>query len=419
LKSVAFTFGAGAKQKITLKVNMKTKIAGTSVLFVALMALALVGKTQSNAPKVDVAKQFELAARQYEGMLAAHPDVTKFPQSTKPDGTPDDRTANWWCSGFFGSSLWYLFEYTGNEKWKTAAHKWTMAVESQKNNKGTHDLGFMLYGPFGNGYRLTQNPDYLEPLTTGAASLATRFKPSVGLIKSWDKHDNCDYPVIIDNMMNLEFLFWAAKQTGNKNLFDIAVTHANNTIKSHFRNDLSSYHVVCYNPDGTVFRKKTHQGANDTSAWARGQAWALYGFTVMYRETRDTAYLNQAEGIAQFILNHPNMPADGVPYWDFDAPNIPNEERDASAAAINAAALLELCRYSAAHKAQYFAYAERVLVSLSSPAYHAPIGQNNHFLLMHSVGNKPSGREINTPIVYADYYYLEALLRYRAFFKSN
>ena len=183
-------------------------------------------------------------------------------------------------------------------------------------------------------------------------------------------------------------------------------------MKHHFRKDYSSYHVVCYEPGTKVFRKKTHQGAADSSAWARGQAWALYGYTMMYRETKNKKYLKQAEGIAKFMINHPNLPADKIPYWDFDAPNIPNEERDASSGAIMASALLELSTYSSKNKANYFSIAEQVLASLSSDAYKAKLGENNHFILKHSVGHKPGNSEIDTPIVYADYYYLEALLRY-------
>ena len=362
---------------------------------------------------VDVEKEFIFAAQQYEGMLVSHPDLTKFPQSTKKNGEPDDRTSEWWCSGFFGGSLWQIFEFTREDKWKNAADKWTRAVEKEKYNTRTHDLGFILYCTFGNGYRLTNNNDYVEPMTTGANSLATRFNPDYGLIKSWERHADCDYPVIIDNMMNLEFLFWAAKKSNDKRLYNIAVTHADNTMKHHFRKDYSSYHVVCYEPGTKVFRKKTHQGAADSSAWARGQAWALYGYTMMYRETKNKKYLKQAEGIAKFMINHPNLPADKIPYWDFDAPNIPNEERDASAGAIMASALLELSTYSSKNKANYFSIAEQVLASLSSDAYKAKLGENNHFILKHSVGHKPGNSEIDTPIVYADYYYLEALLRYK------
>lgn len=385
------------------------KIILQFILFIAVAAPVSAQKK----PLVDVDGAFSAAAKHYTNMLASHPDVKQFPQSTKKDGTPDNRTSEWWCSGFFGGSLWYLFEYTGETKWKEAADRWTKAVEKEKHNTRTHDLGFMLYCPYGNGYRLTKNESYIEPMLTGANSLATRFNPNYGVIKSWDKHADCEYPVIIDNMMNLEFLFWAAKQSNDKKLYDIAVTHADNTLKNHFRADYSSYHVVCYLPGTKVFRKKTHQGAADSSAWARGQAWALYGYTMMYRETKDKKYLAQAEGIAKFIINHPNLPADKIPYWDFNAPNLPNEERDASAGAIVASALIELSAYSKKNKTFYFSTAEQMLASLASPAYTAKVNENNNFILKHSVGHKPGNSEINTPIVYADYYYLEALLRYK------
>ena len=378
-----------------------------------ILIITATGAFAQKKPLVNVDQAFNAAAKHYVNMLATHPDASQFPQSTKKDGTPDNRTSEWWCSGFFGGSLWYLYEYTGEAKWKDAANKWTKAVEKEKNNTRTHDLGFMLYCPFGNGYRLTQNAAYVEPMLTGANALATRFDPKYGLIKSWDKHADCEYPVIIDNMMNLEFLFWAAKQAKDKRLYDIAVTHADNTLKHHFRDDYSSYHVVCYLPGTKVFRKKTHQGASDSSAWARGQAWALYGYTMMYRETKDKKYLKQAEGIAKFIINHPNLPKDKIPYWDFNAPNLPNEERDASAGAIVASALIELSFYSKENKKLYFSTAEQMLVSLASPAYTAKVNENNNFILKHSVGHKPGNSEINTPIVYADYYYLEALLRYK------
>lgn len=361
--------------------------------------------------QINVKQEFESAAKQYEGMLAAHPDLTKFPQSTNPDGSPRDMKSDWWCSGFFGGSLWYLYEYTHDPKWKEAAERWTMAVEKEQYNTGTHDLGFMLYCPFGNGYRLTQNETYKNIMLTGAKSLATRFNPQVGLIKSWNKfQQKYDYPVIIDNMMNLEFLFWAAKTSGDKSLYNLSVTHADNTLKNHFRADNSSYHVICYGPNGEVLAKKTHQGAADESAWARGQAWGLYGYTVMYRETKDPKYLAQAHKIAAFILNNPNLPADKIPYWDYSKPN---EERDASAGAITASALFELAQYSTAkQKTYYIQNATKMLETLSSQAFKAQIGQNNHFILMHSTGHKPGNSEVDVPLVYADYYYLEALLRY-------
>lgn len=360
--------------------------------------------------KVDVQKAMSYAQGQYSLMLKANTDLSRFPQSVKKEGTLDTRTSDWWCSGFFGGSLWYLYEFTKDPKWKDAADKWTMAVEKEKYNKTTHDLGFMLYCPFGNGYRLTKNEKYKEIMLVGAESLATRFNPKIGLIKSWEEFKGFDYPVIIDNMMNLEFLLWAAKASGNSKFYDLSITHADNTLKNHFRKDYSSYHVVCYDTTGKVLARKTNQGAADESAWARGQAWAVYGYTMMYRETRNKKYLNQAINIAKFIASHPNLPSDKIPYWDFNAPNIPNEERDASAAAITASALLELYTYT--KDKAHFRLAEDMLRSLSGKVYTAKLGENNNFLLKHSVGSKPYKSEVNTPIIYADYYYLEALLRY-------
>ncbi|MFD2933733.1 glycoside hydrolase family 88 protein [Spirosoma flavum] len=361
---------------------------------------------------INVDNEFAFAAQQYALMLKSHPDTTKFPQSTNPDGTVRNMSSDWWCSGFFGGSLWYLYERTKAPALKEAAQKWTMAVAKEQGNTGTHDLGFMLYCPFGNGYRLTKNATYPPILLTGAKSLATRFDPKVGVIKSWNKFQTYDYPVIIDNMMNLEFLFWAAKTSGNKDFYNLSVTHADNTMKNHYRPNYSSYHVVCYNPDGTVTAKKTAQGYADNSAWARGQAWGLYGYTVMYRETKDKKYLDHARHIADFYLNHPNLPTDKIPYWDFNAPAIPNEERDASAGAITASALLELCTYGGPSSKIYYQSAVKMLESLSSPTYKANLGENNNFILKHSVGHKPQKSEVDTPIIYADYYYLEALLRY-------
>ena len=377
-----------------------------------LTTLLILFVFQTVSAQINVQKEFEFAAKQYEGMLASHPDLTQFPQSTKPDGTPNNQTSDWWCSGFFGGSLWYIYEYTKDSIWKDAADRWTMAVEKEKFNTTTHDLGFMLYCPFGNGYRITQNEKYKNILLTGAKSLATRFDPKVGLIKSWEIFQKTyKYPVIIDNMMNLEFLFWAAKASGDKAFYNICVTHADNTLKNHFRQDNSSYHVVCYGPDGEVLARKTHQGAADESAWSRGQSWGLYGYTVMYRETKDLKYLTKAHKIASFILNNPNLPADKIPYWDYSKPG---EVRDASAAAIAASALLELSQYSnPEQKKNYIDVATKMLESLSSPAYRAKLGENNHFILMHSTGHKPGNSEVDVPLVYADYYYLEALLRYQ------
>jgi hypothetical protein len=259
---------------------------------------------------------------------------------------------------------------------------------------------------------LTNDPAYKEVLLQGAKSLTKRFNPNTGVIKSWD-HAKGQYLVIIDNMMNLELLFWATKVSGDSSFYKIAVTHANTTMKNHFRPDNSSYHVLKYDTiTGEVLSKKTAQGYADESAWARGQAWGLYGYIVTYRETKDKKYLDQAVKIADFILQHPNLPKDKVPYWDHNAPNIPNEERDASAAAITASALLELSAYVKNGK-ELVKEAEEILTNLSSPAYLAAVGTNNDFILMHSTGHKPAKSEIDVPIIYADYYYIEGLLRYK------
>jgi len=269
----------------------------------------------------------------------------------------------------------------------------------------------MLYCSFGNGLHLTNDPAYKAILIQGAKSLCTRFSPKAGVIKSWD-HGKDKFPVIIDNMMNLEFLFWTTKVTGDSSFYKIAVTHANTTMKNHFRPDNSSYHVLHYDTaTGNVINKVTAQGYANESAWARGQAWGLYGYTMTYRETKDKKYLDQAVKIAEFFLNHPNLPKDKVPYWDFNAPDIPNTQRDASAAAIAASGLLELGGY-VKNGTKYIQAAEEMLISLSSPAYLAKLNTNQNFILMHSVGHKPAKSEIDVPITYADYYYVEALLRY-------
>ncbi|WP_046243568.1 glycoside hydrolase family 88 protein [Hymenobacter terrenus] len=376
--------------------------------------LLTAGTILAQTPTLDVAKEFALAGQQYERLLQTHPDLKQTPHSINPDGSLKDMPPSWWCSGFFGGSLWYLFEQTKDPKWKAAANKWSLALSSEQQNTSTHDLGFMLYCSLGNGYRLTKNAAYRPILLTGAQSLATRFHPEVGVIKSWNEHAGYRYPVIIDNMMNLEYLFWAAKESGDKKLYNLCLSHADSTLKNHFRPDYSSYHVVCYGPGGQVLQRKTHQGYADESAWARGQTWGLYGYTVMYRETKNPKYLAQARRIADFYLQHPKLPADKIPYWDFNAPGIPTEERDASAGAIAASALLELCTYSGKEGKAYYQAAVQMLQSLASPAYRAKLGENNHFLLKHSVGSKPHKSEIDVPLVYADYYYLEALLRYEA-----
>ncbi|MEO6523741.1 MAG: glycoside hydrolase family 88 protein [Mucilaginibacter sp.] len=371
------------------------------------------------AQNINIQKEMGFAEKQITLLLNAHSDLTQFPFSVNENGTRKDMPSSWWCSGFFPGILWELYEYTGNLKWKTAAQHWTAMLEKEQYNISTHDLGFMLYCSYGNGYKLTKNKNYKNILKNGAKSLATRYNANVGLIRSWDTFGKYRFPVIIDNMMNLEFLMWASKHGTTNNYKGICISHADKTLQNHFRSDGSCYHVVCYSDSGMVLAKKNHQGFQDESAWARGQAWALYGFTVMYRETGKEKYLEVANKAASYILNNPNLPKDKIPYWDYLAPNIPNEERDASAAAVIASALLELQRYVPTKRVYYVQSAKKIIRSLSSPQYKAGLGENNYFILKHSVGAKTLGKEVDKPLVYADYYYLEALLRLAAIEKKQ
>jgi unsaturated chondroitin disaccharide hydrolase len=387
-------------------------------LLCVLLPLLLVASTgRAVEPLTNVIDStLATAAKQYEWMLAHLPaDAAKPMPRTFEHGKLTTIPTRDWTSGFFPGSLWYLFEATGDAKWRMAAERYTALIEPEQHNTRTHDVGFILYCSFGNGLRLTGNPAYREVLLNGAQSLSTRFNTTIGSLQSWDKRNGWDFPVIIDNMMNLELMMWAAREGPAARFGDIAIRHADTTLKNHFRPDGSSVHVVDYDPaTGRVQTRVTHQGSADDSAWARGQAWGLYGFTLMYRETRDPRYLAQAQKIAAFLMHHPRLPADKVPYWDFDAPGIPNVPRDAAAAAIMCSALMELRNHVTGPAAtEYSTFAEQQLRSLASPAYLAEPGTNGGFLLKHATGNHPKNSEIDVPIIYADYYFIEALLRAR------
>lgn len=369
---------------------------------------------QDNGLLEIIEKNFKDADAQYK-VLAQNLPADKFPKTYFPlTGKYEFSNSAWWCSGFYPGTLLYLYEQTKDNSLLSEANRILKVLEKEKLNTSTHDLGFMMYCSFGNALLIDPKPEYKEILISSARSLATRFNPTVGCIKSWDGRKN-EYLVIIDNMMNLELLFWATRTTGDSSFYKIAVTHANTTIKNHFRADNSSYHVINYNSEtGAVLQKKTAQGFADESAWARGQAWGLYGYTVMYRETKDKKYLEQANKIAKFILNHPNLPADKIPYWDFNAPDIPNALRDVSAAPIIASALLELKTYVSETEAnEYTAVAEIILRSLSAPVYKAAAGTNGGFILQHGVGHIPQKTEVDVPLTYADYYFIEAMKRYK------
>ncbi|MFI3294735.1 MAG: glycoside hydrolase family 88 protein [Rikenellaceae bacterium] len=378
-----------------------------------------------------IAENFDFAAKQTLRMVETMGENTWFPRTTLPDGSIKYTHANDWTDGFFPGSLWYLYEYTQDTTWRDYAQRWSNAMEKMKFVTWNHDVGFLMYCSFGNGYRLTQDSTMRDVLVQSAKSLSTRFNDTTGCIESWDSRRSWDgetfwdFPVIIDNMMNLELLYFASDATGDSTYRNIATRHALTTLKNHFREDFSSYHVVDYDiHTGEVLARQTCQGFADNSTWARGQAWAIYGFTMVYRFTRDPRFLDAAIGAANYYLGQ--LPQDKVPYWDFNVNSVgydpdfewdphmfTEQPRDASAAAIVSSALFELRGYTDQYKGQYTQAAIEMLESLASERYRAPLYSNNNFLLMHCTGSLPHGSEIDQPLVYADYYFLEALLRYR------
>jgi unsaturated chondroitin disaccharide hydrolase len=382
-----------------------------------ILAMGMVlGFCTVQAQKVNVPKAFANAAKQTDILLG---EITKD-TAAKAKNQVSPRTVEKgklvmvksgdWTSGFFAGELWYLYEFTKDLKWLELARAYTEKIKKEQFNTGTHDLGFMMYCSFGNGYRLTGDTAYRSVIIQSAKSLGKRFNPVAGVIKSWDHNKaKWKFPVIIDNMMNLELLFEATRLTGDSSFYKIAISHADQTLKNHFRPDYSSWHVLDYDMQtGKVAQKLTAQGYSNESAWARGQAWALYGFTICYRETHHQAYLDQAKAIAKFILNNRSTPADGIPYWDYNDPKIPNVSRDASAASITAAALYELDSY--VPDGGYKKSAGHLLYNLNR-FYTSKPGSNKGFILEHSTGHRPANSEIDVPINYADYYYLESLLR--------
>ncbi|NDV64752.1 glycoside hydrolase family 88 protein [Bacteroides sp. 224] len=381
-------------------------------------------KSQSGADS-QVKKDFEFASKQLTYAISEVDKLTAEEAKKEKKGSPLvaprtlDKDGNIklvasrdWTSGFFPGELWYMYEYTKDQKWADAARKFTDPLEREKTNGRTHDMGFKVYCSFGNGYRLTQDENYKNILLESAYTLTTRYKEHIGAIRSWDHStDKWQYPVIIDNMMNLELLFWAFNESKDSLFYNIAVNHAKTTMKNHFRDDYSSYHVIDYDTiTGEVVHKHTHQGYAHESAWSRGQAWGVYGYTMCYRETQLPEFLEQAKHIANYIFSHPNLPEDLIPYWDYDAPEIPNEPRDVSAATVTASALYELSLYDKANAAKYVKWADTILENLSKH-YLAGEGKDGGFLLLHSTGSKPGKFEVDAPISYADYYFLEALLR--------
>ena len=369
----------------------------------ALFALVLCAYGKPSGLKRELKQALKVAVEQEKQQALRMADKEgNFPR-TYEAGEVKFTDVRGWVSGFFPGSLWLLYEYTGDKELRVSAEKYTRWLESLKDYRGTHDLGFMVFCSYGNAYRLTGEEYYKDIIMQASASLASRFDKEVGCIRSWNTgrkvNPELDFRVIIDNMMNLEMLEWAGYH-------DIARKHADTTIKNHFREDNSSYHVVAYNElTGEVVEKRTAQGRHKESAWSRGQSWGLYGYTMMYRMTGDKRYLDQAVRIADYLI--PRLPADAVPNWDYDAQE---QSKDSSAAAIMASALIEL--YGFTKNVDYLATAERQLSSLCSEEYFAKVGENGNFLLKHGVGHYMAKSEVDVPLSYGDYYFIEAAMRY-------
>lgn len=383
-----------------------------------LLAFVFMFSSCGNEKQIDkvIDESLAISLEQYKLMaevMKEKPDL--FPRTLDPDGNLVTTRSEWWTSGFFPGSLWYLYEYSGDTQVLEAARIMTDRVEREKYTTSNHDLGFLIGCSFGNELRLTGEERCREVMITAAKSLSTRFRPNIGLIQSWNSNKQWQCPVIIDNMMNLELLMDVYHMTGDSAYLKIATSHADNTIIHHYRKDVSSFHVVSFDTiTGEVEKKQTHQGYADGSAWARGQAWGLYGYTMMYRETGNGKYLEHAQNIADFLIHHPSMPEDMIPYWDYNAPDIPDARRDASAGAIIASALIELSGYvNDAREKEYLDVAEKQIRILSSPSYLAKKGENGNFILKHGVGHLPGSIEVDVPLTYADYYFIEALMRLR------
>lgn len=385
-------------------------------LFTVLVSLLFSAcKTEeASAPAVNEQALTErlqaLAQKSIDYLPQVPVDSTRIPRALEENGELIATNSRSWTSGFYPGVLWQLSETANGRPLRAPAEQWTAFIEKEKWDDHTHDLGFKLFCSFGQGYRITGREEYKDVIIQASETLIQRYNDTVGSIRSWDwNQDVWAFPVIIDNMMNLDMLFTAAEWTGDSTFYDVAYQHALTTLENHFRADNSSYHVIDYDPaTGEIRNRHTHQGYGHESAWSRGQAWGLYGFAMAYRYTKDPRFLDQAKAIAQFFFTHPNLPEDKIPYWDFDAPNIPDEPRDVSAAAVAASGLLELLEYDEENRDRYLAWADAVLTSLAKPEYQSGTPP---FLLQHSVGSVPGEFEVDVPIIYADYYYVEALRR--------
>lgn len=403
--------------------------------FITYASILTIIFSSSCTPKSSVPTLIEsgvaVAQVQYTKAIESEGHNGKIPRTYNSDGSLNSTGVYSWTSGFFAGNMWYMYELTGDDKWKSEAIYYTEILDTIQYWTGNHDVGFMINCSYGNGLRLTDNSEhYRDILVNTAKSLSTRFNTTIGCLESWNYRKAWDnktewfFPVIIDNMMNLELLFEASIISGDNSYRDIAVTHANTTMKNHYRDDFSCYHVIDYSEEtGEVKDRATCQGYSDNSSWARGQAWGLYGYVLCYRYTKDIKYLEFAENIANYIITNSNLQEDKIPLWDYhvgmegytpewdyDATKFKATPRDVSAAMITVSALLELAEYSS-NSSRYIEFSKETLTNVESGKYMATAEDNNFFILKESVGSIPHGAEISVPLNYADYYFLEALVR--------
>ena len=384
-------------------------------------ACAMAGSDAETALEKALPGIFERSAAHYRALDAAAESLAvdaagkvRYPHGYDAEkGSLNMHSIFSWTSGHFPGSLWYLYEATGDTHFRDRAVVWTERLAPNSTADTNHDLGFIMYCSYGNARRLLKTNRYDAILVETSTTLCSRYNEGLGLIRSWGKRtETKDFRVIPDNLMNLELLEETSKFSGNAKFDKVARSHATVTSKHHFRADGGCYHVLDYDQETKRVKGVTRgQGASTETAWSRGQSWSIYGYTMMYRETKDPLFLTMAQKCADFAVDNVNMPEDGVPYWDYGAPG---EERDSSAGSIMASGLLELSTFVPGAKgAKYRAFAVKALTSLASPAYFAAQGENGDFLLKHGVGAKPSGREIDTPLNYGDYYFLEGLMRFK------
>jgi unsaturated chondroitin disaccharide hydrolase len=401
---------------------MRENIVAFLVLTIAISCSPNENRVSESNPlpcpsEIPVDSLLHFAVNKYRTLIGNVSDSSLFPLSVKTDGDILLVNADNWTSGFFPGTLWMIYDFCNEDFFKQAAEKWTISLTSQKDNNKTHDIGFMIFTSFGNAYKITGKQEYLQIITEASKTLTTRFNPEVGCIRSWD-WGKWKFPVIIDNLMNLEMLFFASQKTGDTIYSFIAETHAGTTLRDHFRDDYSSYHVIDYDPsNGKVIAKNTHQGYSDESAWSRGVAWSVYGYMLCYRETGKEKYLIQADNILSFILLHKSLSEDKVPFWDMDCPEIPDTYRDVSSAAILSSALVQL--FELTGKNEYLVTCEKLVKSLACGKYTIPQGSKYGFLLDHSVGNINMNKEVDAPLIYADYYFVETLLKLKKIYESQ